>query len=87
MLATLEDRIDTFYHSHHVSRPIDVSLLLWEDLVHVRVTYRPGDTDAATIGDKRVVFMDGGKPLSDRRAELAHEIGHGSVTRRQSDNP
>lgn len=72
----LESRVDTFYQRHGISRPADISLLLWEEIVHVDVLYRPGQTDAATIGNQRVVFMDARKPLADRRAELAHEIGH-----------
>ena len=72
----LESRVDTFYQHHGITRPADISLLWWEEIVHVDVLYRPGQTDAATIGHQRVVFMDAHKPLAVRRAELAHEIGH-----------
>ena len=74
--ATLENRIDAFYRQHHVLHPTDISLYLWDSVVQIDVIYRPGQTDAITLCGKRHVFIDRRQPLADRRAQLAHEIGH-----------
>lgn len=76
MYFTLEDRIDDFYRQHGVSKPIDVSLHLWDLVLKINVIYRPGQTLSATIRGKHYAYIDGRKPLPDRRTELAHEIGH-----------
>lgn len=76
MYFILEDCIDHFYRQHGVSQPIDVSLHLWDLVLKINVIYRPGQTLSTTIRGQHYAYIDGGKPLPDRRAELAHEIGH-----------
>lgn len=74
----LEQRIESFYRAHGVRYPIDVTLHLWDEALHIEVIRRPGPTNAVRMTDETlIIFNDSHKPLPIRRAEIAHEIGHG----------
>lgn len=72
----IEPFVAHFYHSQHVVNPESISLLTWNELADIRVLYRPGANKVQRIGDIFVILVEKGLSLPDRRAVIAHEIGH-----------
>lgn len=75
-LHPIEVVVESLYDECGVKTPGDITLYLWDRVVHVMVVHRPGNTNTARMRDTHVIFLDGDKPLPIRRVEMAHEIGH-----------
>lgn len=72
----IESFVESVYRSHGFRAPEDVSLLVWNDIADIRVVYRSGPSSVRQMGDTYFVLVDIGLPLPNRRAVVAHEIGH-----------